>query len=263
MPAPAPARPFSDSAPTGSSENRGISRRAVPSPTRIVPGSAAAWIRAATLVMSPSTTDRGCAAPTAPTAARPLLIPTRTLNSSMPHAWRMSSAYAVTVASTASAASAARSGSSSCADGTPKQAQMPSPMYDSTTPPYSSTARLMRVMHSPTSAFTSSGRSRSPSPVEPTMSAKSAVTGRSSSPPEAETVRRSSSAPHDPHTVTSGGASLPHDGQISNRPPVARLETVCVGDGSVNSVRNVAGTPHLTSWTPACRLDASPGPSSP
>ena len=235
------SRPFSDNAPTGSSENRGISRRAVLSPTRIVPGSAAAWIRAAMLVMSPSTTDRGWAAPTAPTAASPLLMPTRTLNSSIPHAWRMSSAYAATVASTASPDSAARSGSSSCADGTPKQAQMPSPMYDSTTPPYSSTARLMRVMHSPTRAFTSSGRSRSPSPVEPTMSANSAVTGRSSSTPDADTDRRSSAAPHDPQVVAPGGALLSHDGQIT--PACLRGSSgrrYALGKGS-STARNGAG----------------------
>ena len=48
-------------------------------------------------------------------------------------------------------------------------------------PSYSSTARLIIVTHSPTSAFTSSGASLSPSPVEPTMSANRTVTGRSSS----------------------------------------------------------------------------------
>src|SRR3954471_20126431 len=40
----------------------------------------------------------------------------------------------------------------------------------------------MRLTHSPTSAFTSSGPRRSPSPVDPTMSANSAVIGRISSP---------------------------------------------------------------------------------
>src|ERR671937_1223407 len=55
-------------------------------------------------------------------------------------------------------------------------------MYACTVPPNSSTTRLIRVTHSPTSAFTSSGLSRSPKPVEPTMSAKRAVTGRNSSP---------------------------------------------------------------------------------
>src|SRR3990172_2208154 len=58
---------------------------------------------------------------------------------------------------------------------------MPPPAYACTIPPYSSTARLIIVTHSPTSALTSSGVSPSPSAVEPTMSAKRTVTGRSSS----------------------------------------------------------------------------------
>ena len=44
-----------------------------------------------------------------------------------------------------------------------------------------STARLIIVTHSPTSTLASSGSSRSPSAVDPTMSAKSTVTGRRSS----------------------------------------------------------------------------------
>src|SRR5205823_4785816 len=79
------------------------------------------------------------------------------------------------------AARAARSGSPACAAGTPNDAQMPSPWYAWTVPPNSSTAPPRRVMHSPTSAFTSSGSRRSPSAVDPTMSAKSAVTGLTSS----------------------------------------------------------------------------------
>ena len=58
---------------------------------------------------------------------------------------------------------------------------MPSPWYACTVPPYSSTARLIIVTHSPTSTLASSGSSRSPSAVEPTMSAKRTVTGRRSS----------------------------------------------------------------------------------
>src|SRR5438105_10646661 len=58
---------------------------------------------------------------------------------------------------------------------------MPSPMYAWIVPPNSSTVRLMRETHSPINAFTSSGPSRSPKPVEPTTSANRAVTGRSSS----------------------------------------------------------------------------------
>ena len=59
-------------------------RRAVASPTTIVPGSASDWIRAATLVASPRATAPGSAAPTSPTAACPLLIATLTAKTRAP-----------------------------------------------------------------------------------------------------------------------------------------------------------------------------------
>ena len=111
---------MSASSPIGSSTKRGMSRCAVVSPVTIVPGAAAAWSRAATFVMSPSATAWGVAAPTTPTAARPPLIPMRTLNWSISQAWRTSRPYAPTIWSSASPASAARSASSSWAAGTPK-----------------------------------------------------------------------------------------------------------------------------------------------
>src|SRR5205823_10366978 len=127
-----------------------------------------------------------------PNCRRPELMPTRTLKRSIPHAARMSSEYEPTISTIRSAARAARSGSSACAAGTPKYAQMPSPWYAWIVPPNSSTAPLTRVTHSPTSAFTSSGSRRSPSAVEPTMSAKSAVTGltSSSTPPSSRSRAR-------------------------------------------------------------------------
>ncbi len=214
------SRPLTPIEPTLSSRKRWPSLRAVASPTAIVPGSVVDWSRAATLVASPSATWLGSAAPTSPTAVWPLLMPTRTSKSSIFQAARMSAPYSSTTARIRSAASAARSGSSSWASGTPKSAQIPSPMYAWTWPPYSSTARLMRVTHSPTSAFTSAGESRSPSDVEPTTSAKSAVTGRSSS--VAPTAWKAwaegvSAAPHSGQKRATGGDSTPQAGQYAIR----------------------------------------------
>jgi hypothetical protein len=75
----------------------------------------------------------------------------------------------------------ARSGSSSWATGAPNSARMPSPARSLMVPPNSSTARTMRAMASPTMSFASSGSSVSPSAVDPTRSANSAVTAFRSS----------------------------------------------------------------------------------
>ena len=114
------ARPLTSSSPSGSNVNRCARRRAVSSPTAIVPGAAADWRRAATLTASPSATVCGLSAPTGPTPARPVLIPTRTAKSGIAHASAMSCAYSPTTSRIRSAVRAARSGSSSCACGTPK-----------------------------------------------------------------------------------------------------------------------------------------------
>ena len=117
-----------------------ISAFAVASPTTIEPGAATPCSRAATFVVSPIATAWGEAPPTRPTAASPVLIPMRTLKSETCQALSTSSAYSCTSSAIASAARAARSGSSSCALGIPKKAAIPSPMYAWTTPPNRSTA---------------------------------------------------------------------------------------------------------------------------
>ena len=149
------SRPFTETSPSGSRTYRSSSARAVASPTAIVPGSATLCSRAATFVASPTETARGSAAPTTPTATRPVLIPTRTEKSSISQRERTSCAYSSMERTIASPARAARSGSSSCTAGTPKNAAMPSPMYAWTLPPNCSTSRLIRVTASPISDFTS------------------------------------------------------------------------------------------------------------
>ena len=174
-------RPFTVTSPSGSRANVRIKVFAVASPTTIVPGPAMLWSRAATFVVSPIDTAWGEAAPTSPTAVTPVLIPMRTLKSEICHALLTSSAYRCTSAAIASAVRAARSASSSWARGKPKKAAIPSPMYACTMPPNCSTAWLIRLTHSPMTSLVSSGLRRSPRLVEPTMSANSAVTSRSSS----------------------------------------------------------------------------------
>jgi len=120
--------PFTGISPSGSSTNRSESRDVVPGPTAMVPCPAADWRRAATFVVSPSATSCSKSRPTVPTAAGPLFSPTRTSKCSIPQAASTSTAYAAPTSTMRNAARAARSGSSSCATGTPKYAQIPSPM---------------------------------------------------------------------------------------------------------------------------------------
>src|SRR3954470_24378576 len=75
----------------------------------------------------------------------------------------------------------ARSGSSSWATGAPKIARTPSPARSLTVPSKDSITPIIRATASATISLSSSGSSRSPSAVEPTRSAKSAVTTRRSS----------------------------------------------------------------------------------
>src|SRR6266581_3391880 len=99
-------------------------------------------------------------------------------------------------------------------------------MYACTVPPNSSTARLMRLTHSPIRAFTPSGPRRSPSAVDPTTPANRPVSGRSSSARATATDRSSvasdgwdegvlPSGPAEPDAT--GGRGVPQDGQ--NRAP--------------------------------------------
>src|SRR6266498_427028 len=73
----------------------------------------------------------------------------------------------------------------------------------------------MRVTHSPTRAFTSSGPRRSPSAVDPTTSANRAVIGRISSP--SLPWGRGTAVPGPGATASSAGTGVPHAGQ--NRAP--------------------------------------------
>ena len=106
--------------------------RFVDSPTSTVPGSAADWMRAAVLTMSPATMP----CPSAPmvTAASPVRTPARAASSGAP----TSSPSVDTAATRSSAARTARSASSSVAVGVPHTAMTASPMNFSTVPPYSS-----------------------------------------------------------------------------------------------------------------------------
>ncbi len=177
-----PDFPFSSRSRDGPHSKIGSTRAAVPSPTRIVPGSASAWSRAATFTASPiapySTREP---APTAPTTTGPDSTPTRTPNPSIPQLRRTSSANSPISSTIRNPARRARSGSSSCATGAPKSASTPSPARSLIVPPNASTAPTIRPTASPTTSFSSSGSSRSPRAVDPTRSANSAVTNRRSS----------------------------------------------------------------------------------
>src|SRR5258708_3817082 len=77
----------------------------------------------------------------------------------------------------------ARSGSSSCATGAPKNASRPSPMSRAIVPSYRCTVAFMRANACPTTAAQSSGSIRSAIAVDPARSAKRTVMLRRSLPP--------------------------------------------------------------------------------
>ena len=154
----------------------------MPSPTSTVPGSAADWSLAARLTASPvAPYSMREPAPIAPTTTGPDSTPTRTPNPSIPQLPRTSSANSPISSTIRNPARRARSGSSSWATGAPKSASTPSPARSLTVPPNASTAPTIRPTASPTTSFSSSGSRRSPSAVDPTRSAKRAVTNRRSS----------------------------------------------------------------------------------
>ena len=103
-------------------------------------------------------------------------MPTRTARSCTPHCVATDLAYVSMSSTIRSPASTARSGSSSWAAGAPNSASMPSPATWSTAPPKPSIARTMRCTAPSTTVLKSSGSRRSANPVEPTMSANSALT---------------------------------------------------------------------------------------
>ncbi len=110
----------------------GWSARKVRSPTSTSPGSAACCRRAATLTASPVT--RKSRPMSEPVATTPVLTPTRRIRS-----WPWRRAMPVSRDRMPSAARTARSGSSSCAVGTPNTAMIASPMNFSTVPPNDAT----------------------------------------------------------------------------------------------------------------------------
>ena len=123
-----PARPFTRSERGATVRASGSTARNVRSPTRISPGSAACCRRAARLTASPVT--RKSRPGVTPVTTRPVLIPIRSAIGMSRRSPSVVSRERIT-----SAARTARSGSSSCATGTPKTAITASPMNFSTVPP--------------------------------------------------------------------------------------------------------------------------------
>ena len=119
--------PFSSNARSALHANRSATTCCVACPTRTEPGWACDCRRAATFTASPSAVySYRRSDPTLPTMTGPLLMPAR-IRKSMPwvaFSWRANSSVA---SSMSSAARMARSGSSSCATGAPKNASNASP----------------------------------------------------------------------------------------------------------------------------------------
>ena len=161
---------------SGSTTSRSPRRR------RSCPARRSLCSRAATFVVSPDR-DRLWASRRrpGPTAAGPVLIPTRTLKSEICHELLDLRGRTPAPRRRSRAQSVPRARRRPRGPEAPKKAAIPSPMYACTMPPNCSTAWLIRPTNSPITSLTSSGLRRSPSVVEPTMSANSAVTGRSSS----------------------------------------------------------------------------------
>ncbi len=144
-------------------------------PTTTCPGVAADWSRAAVFTASPvSIRSREPPARSRSTSTSPASTPTRISSSGRPSAAneRFSSDRTACISSPARTA---RSGSSSCAEGTPNTASTASPTNFSISPPYRSISAESRSNARPTSPWTTSGSSRSASSVDPTMSANRAV----------------------------------------------------------------------------------------
>src|SRR5215217_6577848 len=140
------------------------------------PGSAALCSRAATFVVSPiAVYSVLISSPTTASTASPVLIPTRTAKST-PYSSLTTFAYSRAAAWISKPARTARSASSSCAIGAPKNARIASPSNLAIVPSYLVTEALRKANAPFMISATCSGSSRSPSPVESTASAKSTVT---------------------------------------------------------------------------------------
>ena len=175
------ALPLNDCSPRSSNSNASSARRRVCGPTQISPLGAAPIRRAAKLMVSPS----GPAVPLpnccSPVTTMPVLT---ALCSAMATPVRASTPglSRATASCSSSAARSARTGSSSCAAGTPNIAMIASPTNFSMRPSYFATisaaapktlARIWRV---------SSGSSRSESSVKPVRSENNTLTCLRSAP---------------------------------------------------------------------------------
>ena len=186
----------------------------VRSPTRISPGCACCWRRAATLTGSPLTISSPRAAASRLETTSPVLTAMRSPTSA-PNRSRTWAANAPKRSWTASAARTPRSASSSCACGMPKTARTASPTNFSITPPNRSTSVPMSSKSSPWSTRTSSASSVDPSAVEPARSAKRTVTTRRSwrsSPPAARRGPSCSAIPHVEQNAAPACCSDPQPG---------------------------------------------------
>src|SRR5215204_777722 len=141
-----------------------------------VPGAAALCSLAATFVVSPiAVYSVLISSPTAASTASPVLIPTRTPKST-PKSRLTTCAYSFAAAWMSRPARTARSASSSCATGAPKNARIASPSNLATVPPYFITDALRKANAPFMISANCSGSSRSATTVEPTTSANSTVT---------------------------------------------------------------------------------------
>ena len=160
--------PFSSSRCSTPHANRSPAARRVTSPTRMRPGDACDWRRAAVF----------SASPVAPYSTRPPppIGPSTTSPVSMPTRISIGEVSPSVCPTMRSAARIARSASSSCVAGAPKSARIPSPARSLTVPPNASTASTIDPTAPPSTSRASSGSIRSVSCVDPTTSANSAVT---------------------------------------------------------------------------------------
>src|SRR5438874_3545944 len=145
----------------------------------------------------------------APTSTSPVLMPTRRCTPS----W-----VSLIVRCMTSAALTARSASSSWAIGAPNRAMMASPTILSTRPPNSVTTATSRWKQRSTRYFTCSGSRDSLSDVKPTMSAKTTVTTRRSSP------RAVSTWPQEGQKRAPSGTDARRAGQVTTGQGYARLD---------------------------------------
>src|SRR5213593_1934756 len=155
-------------------------KRYVAAATSTLPARAVACIRAATFTASPiAVYSFAVSLPIMPTTTGPVLMPTRMRRSLAPFA-RCAAPSSSIARAMSNPQRTARSGSSSCATGAPKNARTPSPMSRAIVPSYCSIVPVMRLNASPTSVVQSSGSMRSAIEVEPAMSANRTVIERRS-----------------------------------------------------------------------------------